>query len=162
MTTALHRGSEVVPIVHLLLLQADHILLLKRTNTGYNDGRYGLIAGHKEQNEKATDAVMREAKEEAGITLQASDLNFAHVMHRLKEGQTDERIDLFFAASNWNGNMTNIEPEKHGGLSFFPLDQLPDTTVPFIRVAIANFRQGQYFSEFLEEMTKPAEKKGSG
>lgn len=37
--------------VHLLLLNKDNILMLRRYNTGYEDGNYSLIAGHLEKNE---------------------------------------------------------------------------------------------------------------
>lgn len=32
--------------VYLLLIKENQILLLKRANTGYEDGKYSLVAGH--------------------------------------------------------------------------------------------------------------------
>ena len=93
MTTS-KRDFKTVPAVYLMPVKDNKILLLERTNTGYKDGQYSLIAGHKEEDEKATDAMLREAKEEAGIDIKSEDLDFVHIMHRLKEDKTDERIDL--------------------------------------------------------------------
>lgn len=53
--------------VHLVLIQNNQVLLLKRKNTGYQDGNYGLVTGHMEKGETAKQAIIREAQEEAGI-----------------------------------------------------------------------------------------------
>ena len=53
--------------VYLLLLREGHVLLLRRHNTGYEDGNYSVIAGHVDPGERVTQALVREAAEEAGI-----------------------------------------------------------------------------------------------
>ena len=35
--------------VHLFFLRDDQILLLRRFNTGYEDGKYSVVAGHLER-----------------------------------------------------------------------------------------------------------------
>ena len=37
---------KLIPSVHLFLVQGQNILLLRRFNTGYEDGKYSVIAGH--------------------------------------------------------------------------------------------------------------------
>ena len=54
--------------VHLVLLKEGRILLSLRQNTGYEDGRYGLVSGHLEEGESITQGMKREVKEEIGIT----------------------------------------------------------------------------------------------
>ncbi len=82
--------------VHLLLIQDEDILLLRRYNTGYEDGNYSVCAGHVDGNEVYLDAMIREAKEEIGINISKMHLKPVQVMHRKKD---DERIDYFFLAS---------------------------------------------------------------
>src|SRR5437762_2265682 len=102
--------------VHLFLLRDTEVLLLRRHNTGYEDGNYSVVAGLLDGNEAATEAMIREAAEEAGIRVATGDLCFAHVMHRKEAGQRDDRIDLFFAATRWRGRPRIGEPDKCSAL----------------------------------------------
>jgi 8-oxo-dGTP pyrophosphatase MutT (NUDIX family) len=72
--------------VYLALVRENQVLLLKRQNTGFEDGNFGLIAGHVEKAESITQAVIREASEESGIRLLPEHLNFCRF--RLFHGYT--------------------------------------------------------------------------
>lgn len=65
---------KLVPAVYLVLRNDNRVLLLRRANTGYQDGKYRLVAGHLDGDELGTTAVVREAKEEAGIDFDPSKL----------------------------------------------------------------------------------------
>lgn len=81
--------------VYLFLINDDKILLSKRKNTGWEDGNYTLVSGHLEGNESVFDAMTREAKEEAGISVLKKDLEVVGVMHRLANY---EYVDFFLTA----------------------------------------------------------------
>lgn len=130
---------------YLILITGRKILLGRRQNTGYEDGKYGLPAGHIEEHETLTQGTAREIKEEIGIIISPKDLVLSHVMHR--KG-TDERMDFFFTAKRWRGEIKNAEPEKCGDLRWFPLNALPKNIIPYIRAAIKNCTQKQFYSEF--------------
>ena len=134
-----------VPAVHLLLIRGEEVLLLRRYQTGYEDGNYSLIAGHMDGQEPAKSAMIREAKEEAGITLLPNDLECVHVMHRSTD---QERIDFFFTATKWSGEVTNTEPEKCDELRWTSLNHLPENTIPYIQTAIEAYLNGIFYSEF--------------
>lgn len=88
---------QMLVAVHLLLLKDNKVLLLRRFNTGYEDGNYSVAAGHVDGNEDVKAAMIREAEEEAGIKISSDNINFASVMHRNSD---DERIDFFFIADS--------------------------------------------------------------
>jgi 8-oxo-dGTP diphosphatase len=139
---------RAVVAVHLFLLHDEDILLLRRANTGYEDGNYSVIAGHLDGNETASQAMVREAAEEAGIVVVPSDLRFVHVMHRKEGAEADERIDLFFAATRWQGEPEIREPGRCSELRWSPLDALPANMVPYVRAALEHYRQHRAYAEF--------------
>lgn len=131
--------------VHLFLLRRNLVLLQRRFNTGYEDGKYGVISGHLEGSEEVKAAAIREAREEAGIEIAPWDLEIVGVMHRRSN---DERIDFFLAATTWSGEIVNREPHRCDRLAWFEQDNLPDNTIPYVRRAFENYRRGVWFDGF--------------
>lgn len=146
-----HERFKLIPAVYLILRRHDEVLLLRRFNTGYQDGNYALIAGHLDGDELGKTATAREAKEEAGIDINPSDMTFVHVAHRLGRNDDQERVDFFYEASKWQGEVTNMEPNKCDDLSWYPINQLPDNMLPFVRLVLENVAQGISYSEYIEE-----------
>lgn len=132
--------------VHLILLQNDRILLQKRKNTGYADNLYGLPAGKIDPNESATQAMIREAKEELGICLKTSWLELTSIVHGKDSGR--EGVAFFFKTSQYEGVIENKEPDKCEYLKFFQIQALPDGLVPYMKCGIENTLNKIIFSEF--------------
>ena len=126
-----------------MLIKNGKILMLRRFNTGYEDGNYSFPAGHVEEGESFKETAVREAKEEIGIDVKLEDISLAHVMHRVPLG----RISVFMKAEKWEGVIRNIEPEKCDDLSWFNLDVLPKNTIPYIKKTIEDYKQKNVYSE---------------
>ena len=140
--------NQSVPASYLTLIKDNKILLLRRFNTGYLDGQYSLPAGHVEQGESFSQCILREAEEEAGITIHPEDLKVAHIMHRNSgHAELNERIDVFFTAEKWNGEISNREPHKCDDLSWFDLDRLPENIIPYVEQAIDCIKNEIHYSE---------------
>jgi ADP-ribose pyrophosphatase YjhB (NUDIX family) len=131
--------------VHLFLIREERILLLRRFNTGYEDGNYSVVAGHLNGGEEVRAAAVREAREEVGITIAPEDIQVVGVMHRNSE---DERIDWFVTATRWTGEIVNAEPDKCDELLWSAPDCLPRNMVPYVRRAIENYARGIWFGSF--------------
>lgn len=131
--------------VHLILEHNNEFLLLRRYNTGYEDGNYSVIAGHLNGNETIKEAMIREALEEANITIDDKHLKIVGVMHR-KDG--DESIDYYLYTNKFSGNVRIMEPNKCDDLAFYKLDNLPDNIIPYIKTALYNYKNNIIFSEY--------------
>ncbi len=140
----LKKRCTAVVNAYLILKEENKVLLSLRQNTGYCDGMWSLVAGHVEEGESATAAMIREAREEIGIEISPSQLKVVHVMHR----QSDRlNVDLFFGCSSWQGIIQNREPEKCGGLEFYPIDELPSNMVDYNIAMLKSLRNTEFYSE---------------
>ena len=132
--------------VYLVLIKDGQILLSRRFQTGYEDGNYSMVAGHVDGNETMREAIAREAKEEAGIKISPTELEHLLTMHRWCGNH--ERVGFYFIVSQWENEIKNMEPDKCDDLSWFPLESLPDNTIPYIRVAVDCVKRGEKYCEF--------------
>lgn len=137
--------------VFLVLIQDDHLLCLRRYNTGVEDGWYVVPMGGLHEGETPLQAVIREAAEEVNITLKAEDLRLGHIMYR-KHTQPDGYFfyqqDLFFVARHFTGIIQNLEPHKADDVRFFNLKELPQNLSPFIDHAMRHIVAEVPYSEF--------------
>ncbi len=133
-----------------MLVRDGQILLLRRFQTGYEDGKYCLVAGHMDGHETARMAAIREAREEAGVTIAADDLRFLHVMHRScpDEGRGyQERVAYFFMADQWQGEVKNMEPDKCDEFRWCASQSLPADLIDYVRQGIEAGAKGVTYSE---------------
>eukprot|EP00293_Proteomonas_sulcata_P017467 CAMPEP_0184289722 /NCGR_PEP_ID=MMETSP1049-20130417/2097_1 /TAXON_ID=77928 /ORGANISM="Proteomonas sulcata, Strain CCMP704" /LENGTH=98 /DNA_ID=CAMNT_0026596609 /DNA_START=329 /DNA_END=622 /DNA_ORIENTATION=- len=96
----------------------------RRANTGFRDGSYTLPAGHLNAKEALPVAIAREAMEECGILVKPENVKLLSIIHRPNKSR--EYMDFFCSVDNWEGEVTNMEPDKCDDLSWFPMDSLPD------------------------------------
>lgn len=140
---------KIKAAVFLLLIQDGEVLLLRRHNTGIDDGHYAVPMGCIDGDETITEALFRESKEEANIV--PVNPRFSHVMHRLHkmpDGSEFEQIDFFFIANDYVGTLQNNEPHKCDELAFYPIERLPLKTLSFIKSALNKSLENNSFSEF--------------
>lgn len=139
-----HVRHQLRVAVYLFLLNKKNILLVKRHNTGWKDGSFSLPSGHLEKDEEIPSAMIREAKEEIGITIKKIDLTVSHVMHRTSD---KEYLDFFFIATKWKGTPHNAEPSKCSEVSWRPISRMPKKTLKHIKVAFQHIKNNIVFSE---------------
>lgn len=132
--------------VYAMLIKDDKILLVRRFNTGWQDGNYSLPAGHLDPNETIAEALIRETQEEVGVELKSEDIRIVHTMHRM-----NIYIDFFFVVTKWKGDPYNAELDKCDEVAWFSLAELPENMVPSVKHAIEQYQNKVDFSEFINE-----------
>lgn len=139
--------SAVLPVVIREREGQEEVLLLRRANTGYMDGKWDFAgSGHVEAGETAAQAVCRELFEETGLTARAEDAAFLHVSHRIKE---PTYYDFYFQIKAWTGEPSIREPEKCSGMAWFPVDDLPEDMIPNRRRTFLLARSGVTYSDII-------------
>ena len=148
---------KAVPAVYMILRKGNEILLSRRLNTGYYDGWYSTIAGHVEEGELPVDTLIREAREEIGISFNKNDAKLIHTMYRTRDNETGDRADYFFLVERWEGQIENKESHKCDDLKWFPLDDLPKNLTHHEAIAINGYIGGVNYSElpFSKERLNP-------
>ena len=134
-----------LPVVaHVFLLRSGSVLLLRRSNTGFEDGNYGLVGGHLDGEETVIQAAIRECEEEIGVEIEAADVQVIGVTHYTSPD--GEGIDFFLKASLRRGEpYARSECDE---LKWCGMDELPENTIPFVRRAMRRHLQaGEWFDE---------------
>ena len=130
-------NNSATPASYLILEKEGKILLQRRFNTGYSDGKYTVPSGHVDPGESVIDSIIRETKEEVGIIIKRKDIEFIQILYR-KKNNGEQRVDFFFHAKSWEGEPRNMEPEKCDDLGWFDIDNLPENTIDYVRDVVIN------------------------
>lgn len=124
--------------------KGTEIMLQRRCNTGYMDGKYDMAcSGHLEIGESLSMAVAREAKEELGIDIQEKDLQLVSVLHPYQEGY----MNIFFSTQRFKGTPQIIEKEKCDDLRWFDINNLPANTIERIKYVIKCMENGIIYDD---------------
>lgn len=139
--------SAVLPVVLREKDGREEVLLLRRANTNYMDGKWDFAgSGHVEEGETASQAVCRELLDETGLVAKPEDTTFLHLCHRIKELTY---YDLYFEIRDWTGEPSIREPDKCSGMAWFPTDALPEDMIPNRRRVFLLARTGVPYSEIV-------------
>jgi len=137
---------QVLPAVNVFIVNDDKVLLGRRSNTGWMDGKLGAPGGHIEQGESPTTAIIREIEEELGVTVQEQDLEFLCVAARNTTPM--EYASYEFIIRDKEYEFINNEPEKCSELVWADMHNLPsDVISDFISIIEQSLIQGKVYLE---------------
>jgi 8-oxo-dGTP diphosphatase len=131
--------------VAVIVQQEDQILLLKRQNTDWMDGSWGMPGGSLEPNETIAEAAARETYEEVGILINPEDLELVHVMH-VRRGGNKDVLGFMFKAKTWKGLPENREPHKCSDVQWFNIHSLPSNVISQNLQAFELSTTGSFYS----------------
>ena len=118
-----------------------YLLLMKRKNTGSDDGYYELPGGHLEKDEDLFESMIREAKEELLIDLKREDLKIIHILHHYH----GERLNIIFQTSKNNLKPKIGELTKCEDLFWFRFDNIPNNTTDKVKKILDNIANKVFY-----------------
>lgn len=134
--------------IFVIIIKENKVLLQKRQNTGYEDGKYDLAAsGHVEKNESLKDSVIRESLEEIGIGVQKENIDFVTLIHKNDEIYGNVYYNFYFIVQDFEGAPKINEPEKCSELKWFNINELPETLIEDRKIALSNYFNKSSYSE---------------
>ena len=138
---------KLISAAMTILVRDDTVFFIKRKNTGWEDDKFDLIAGHVEQGEKLAEAAIREAKEEANITIQKENLELVHILSlKRKDG---DALYGYFVANAWEGEPRAVEAEKSAGCEWIKKSEIQNREVlDIIKQVFRHIEKGVRYSEY--------------
>lgn len=133
---------------NVLIEKDGKILLSLRQNTGWADGQMTIPGGHTEDGESVIAAAIREAKEELGLNLKASDLTYLCTENKFTQRSY---LSVIFIAKT-DQTPTNTESDKCKELVWADPKNLPENVTPNFKQIIEKAYLGnEKYLEFFPE-----------
>jgi 8-oxo-dGTP diphosphatase len=135
---------KITIVARLILEKEGRVLLLAQTVK--NGGKFSLVGGKVESKEMATEALVRETFEEAGVEVLKENLELVHVLQRKKIDETI--MVLYFKATIWKGDAFAKEKKKFANIYWAPLNLLPENITPVTKKVLQSYAKQGFFTEY--------------
>ena len=133
---------EIRVAVFVVLEKDNQIFLLRRANTGWADGMLTLPSGHIDKGETAVEAAIKETREEAGVEVQAEDLEFLHVHY-----VHDAYVNFYFKATTWEGEAVLNEPHLCSEVMWVNKNEIPEDAIYHVKNLFEQMKTDSKFSD---------------
>lgn len=140
------RGTTNIPVVGVIIKKDGKILAVRRANTDYQNGYYGLPAGHVEAWESFSAAACREVLEEVGLRITPQQLRQVLTVH--ERHSDDVRLAAIFEAIDWEGEPINAEPDKHDEITWLDPANLPENLMETLAFTLQSIAAGKTYAEY--------------
>lgn len=134
--------------IFLIIVKDNKVLLQKRENTGYEDGKYDVaVSGHVEEKESLKEAVIRESFEEIGIKMDKQNIEFVTLIHKKDTDYHNVYMNVYFTVHSFEGDPFIKEPNKCSELKWVDLNELPSNLIKERKIALNKFLTGEVYDE---------------
>ncbi|AWG34290.1 NUDIX hydrolase [Alcaligenes aquatilis] len=121
-----------------VIMQNEKILLLKRVREPEAE-HWGIPGGKVDWLETLEQAVKREIMEEVGLRLDSLELLVN--VNQIDANKGEHWVAPVYWATSFTGQAVVQEPEKHSGMDWFALDQLPGPLTVATQLAVTAIKQ---------------------
>ena len=122
-----------------VILRAGQVLLLLRKQAP-EAGTWSLPGGRVEFKERLEDAVVRELREELGVTVEVESL--VCVTNHIVPDENAHWVSPAYRVRVVSGVPQNLEPEKTAAIEWFPLSSLPVNLSIIARFVLGQIHSG--------------------
>jgi 8-oxo-dGTP diphosphatase len=131
-------SGRFLVVVAFLIERDGHVLLLRRSATkNHAPGEWEVGSGRVKQGESALDPVLREAKEETGLTIDV--LGPLDTFHLYRGRAREKAIGITFHCRATSGELTLSS--EHDEAKWIPIEQLLDLEcADWLRRCFVTFR----------------------
>ena len=132
---------KTILTVRLILEKDKKLLFLKQTPN--NGGGHSLVGGKIDNQESASEALIREAFEEIGIRLKKKHLQLIHLYRR----DSNKEIIMVYKARKWTGKPEPLETHKFKKTHWFSILSLPTKISPTTNHILSMYLKKNFYSE---------------
>lgn len=133
--------QQTTKIAAFCFLERDgKYFYLRRANTGWRDGYLTVPSGHVDEGETVKAGAVREAAEEAGVTVKESDLRFMQA-----QCLRDRYCYFYFVTDTWEGEPGVHEPDLASEALWIDKQVIPEDCIPYIKALLENYPEKELF-----------------
>lgn len=130
--------------VDVLVIDGKKILFIKRAKHLTQGGKWGLVGGYLDRDERVRDAVIREVEEESGY--QVSDLTLLTIRDN-PDRRGEDRQNVSFVFFCKVGERVGEHDTEVDEVKWFDLDDLPDPS----QIAFDHYSSIELYKEYVEK-----------
>ena len=133
-----HRPILMLGAVTLILNEDNHLLMMKRTDSGY----WGIPGGAVELGEVIEDAARRETREETNLEVNEMSLfgvfSGPELYYKYPNGDEVYNVSIVYVSHKWRGEIKLNE--EHSEWNWFAAGNLPEDFSPPIFTILDQFK----------------------
>ena len=134
-----HRPILMLGAVTLVLNEENHLLMMKRTDSGH----WGIPGGAVELGEVIEEAAKRETREESNLEIVEMSLfgvfSGPELYYKYPNGDEVYNVSIVYLVQDWRGEVRLND--EHSEWNWFPASNLPADFSPPIKTILDQFKQ---------------------
>jgi ADP-ribose pyrophosphatase YjhB (NUDIX family) len=142
------RYHAAAPAVICIICNERGEVLMNLRKNKFDAGKHSIPGGVLEARDKLLiNTAVREIAEETGLIFRPDQLKIIGALNRMLPGYHAIEFVAIAKFEDAAGQLENREPAKSEYLKFFDMNNLPENTSGYARLAIENYLNGVFFSD---------------